>query len=116
LFVARENGAEMVGRIGGHTAVMNNDQIVASVSAGVARAMSRLRLNLAPQVANRSHAQQMQTQEVDLREVTQLLTRLLTAVNSLDLDVTLDGESIKNNTVRRINNHTRTTGQLELIV
>ncbi len=38
LFVAREAGPEMVGRIGGHTAVMNNDQIVASVSAGVANA------------------------------------------------------------------------------
>ena len=35
MFVAREAGPEMVGTIGGHTAVMNNDQIVASVSAGV---------------------------------------------------------------------------------
>ena len=35
MFVARESGPEMVGTIGGHTAVMNNDQIVASVSAGV---------------------------------------------------------------------------------
>ena len=39
VFMARENGLpEMVGTIGGHTAVMNNDQIVASVSNGVARA------------------------------------------------------------------------------
>lgn len=39
LFWARENGlAEMVGQIGGHTAVMNNDQIVGSVSNGVYRA------------------------------------------------------------------------------
>lgn len=36
LFVAREAGAEMVGQIGGHTAVANNDQIVESISAGVA--------------------------------------------------------------------------------
>lgn len=35
LFVAREAGAEMVGNIGGHTAVANNDQIVAAVSQGV---------------------------------------------------------------------------------
>lgn len=35
LFVAREAGPEMVGRIGGRTAVANNDQIVAAVSQGV---------------------------------------------------------------------------------
>lgn len=40
LFVARERGAELVGTIGNHTAVMNNDQIVASVSAGVANAVA----------------------------------------------------------------------------
>ena len=39
LFMAREAGPEMVGTIGGHTAVMNNDQIVASVSAGVYQAV-----------------------------------------------------------------------------
>lgn len=40
MFIARENGAaEMVGSIGGHTAVANNDQIVASVSDGVYRAV-----------------------------------------------------------------------------
>ena len=49
-------------------------------------------------------------------QVVSLLTAILQTVNALDLDVTLDGESIKNNTVKRINNHTRSTGQLELIV
>lgn len=39
LFVAREAGAELVGNIGGKTAVMNNDQIVESVSAGVYQAV-----------------------------------------------------------------------------
>ena len=39
MFVAREAGPEMVGTIGGHTAVINNDQIVASVSAGVYEAV-----------------------------------------------------------------------------
>ena len=40
MFLARENGTpEMVGRIGSHTAVANNDQIVASVSDGVYRAV-----------------------------------------------------------------------------
>ena len=38
LFVAREAGPEMVGTIGSHTAVANNDQIVAGISSGVAQA------------------------------------------------------------------------------
>lgn len=38
LFIAREAGAELVGSIGNKTAVMNNDQIVESVSQGVADA------------------------------------------------------------------------------
>ena len=40
LFLAREAGPELVGTIGGHTAVINNDQIVSSVSDGVYRAVS----------------------------------------------------------------------------
>lgn len=40
MFIAREAGPELVGTIGGHTAVMNNDQIVASVAAGVAEAVA----------------------------------------------------------------------------
>lgn len=39
LFIAREAGPELVGTIAGHTSVMNNAQIVASVSDGVARAV-----------------------------------------------------------------------------
>ena len=42
MFVARENGAEMVGRIGNRTAVANNDQIVQAVSQGVANAVSKV--------------------------------------------------------------------------
>lgn len=40
MFIAREAGPELVGSIGGNTAVMNNNQIVASVAAGVAQAVS----------------------------------------------------------------------------
>lgn len=39
VFVAREAGAEMVGRINGRTAVANNDQIVNAVSKGVYEAV-----------------------------------------------------------------------------
>lgn len=40
MFVAREAGPELVGTIGGRTAVMNNNQIVASVSDGVFNALN----------------------------------------------------------------------------
>lgn len=39
LFIAREAGAEMVGRIGNHTSVANNDQIVEGISEGVYNAV-----------------------------------------------------------------------------
>jgi len=41
MFIAREAGAELVGNIGGSTAVANNDQIVTAVSDGVYRAVSQ---------------------------------------------------------------------------
>jgi hypothetical protein len=40
LFVAREAGPEMVGTIGGHTAVANNDQIVEGIRQGVYEAVA----------------------------------------------------------------------------
>ena len=40
LFMARESGPELVGRIGSKTAVMNNNQIVSSVAAGVRQAVA----------------------------------------------------------------------------
>lgn len=45
MFVARERGPELVGNIGSHTAVMNNDQIVSSVAYGVEGAVSRAMRN-----------------------------------------------------------------------
>lgn len=48
LFIARENGTpEMVGSIGGHTAVANaNDQIVTAVASGVAQANDGLKASI----------------------------------------------------------------------
>lgn len=40
LFLAREAGAEMVGSVGGHTAVANNDQIVQGIESGVYSAVT----------------------------------------------------------------------------
>ena len=40
VFIAREQGPEMVGMLNGSTAVVNNDQIVSSIADGVFRAAS----------------------------------------------------------------------------
>jgi hypothetical protein len=61
LFLARENGPEMVGKMGGGTAVANNEQIVTGISSGVSKGVSD---------ANRE-------QNALLREQNDLLRRLL---------------------------------------
>ena len=45
MFIAREKGPELVGKIGKHTAVINNDQIVASVASGVYDAVYKANIN-----------------------------------------------------------------------
>lgn len=57
MFIAREAGPEYVGTMSGHTAVANNDQIVAGISSGVASANAE--------------------QNALLRQQNQLLTQLL---------------------------------------
>ena len=91
MFVAREAGPELVGRIGGHTAVMNNDQIVSSVAAGVASAN-------APQ--------------------TTLLQQLLNAVQSGDQQIVLQLDSTKfgEASIRSINRVQRQQGRTLLQV
>ena len=86
LFVAREAGAEMVGSINGHTAVANNDQIVSAVSQGVYNAV-------------------------------------LSAMNSdsgngsnINLNVTLDGETVFKSVVKHNNKKVMQTGSSPLIV
>lgn len=49
-------------------------------------------------------------------QVIALLTQLLRAVQGIDTNVYLDGKEIASNTVKRINQQTRTTGQFPLIV
>jgi len=46
LFMAREAGPELVGRIGGRTAVANNDQIIAGIRQGVYEAVSQAMQNM----------------------------------------------------------------------
>ena len=47
LFLARESGPELVGKIGSRNAVANNDQIVRGIEGGVARAMAPVERRLA---------------------------------------------------------------------
>lgn len=117
LFWAREKGPELVGTLGGHTAVMNNDQIVASVSSGVARAIAGIKFKMtAPALATASRNSSSSAFESDNNDVVNILMQILTAINNQKLQVNLDGEEIKNNVVRRINNHTRQTGRLEIVM
>lgn len=80
VFMAREAGPELVGRIGARTAVVNNDQIVASVSDGVYRAVSAAMGNGNGQAVN------------------------------LCLQLIMDGKQVTNMVVDRINDQIATTG------
>ena len=133
LFVAREAGPELVGTLGGHTAVMNNDQIVASVSAGVARAVSGIRFysqdaatpHLAVIDAGVSRSEKhLASIESRLaggasgsgRETLEVLRQILQAVTTMDRDVYLDGVSVKDRVVELINRGTQATGVCEIMV
>ena len=76
MFVAREKGPELVGKIGNHSAVMNNDQIVGSVASGVYEAVYKANLNskssssinptIIVQVGNKEIAKQVITDLQDM--------------------------------------------------
>ena len=134
LFVAREAGPELVGTLGGHTAVMNNDQIVASVSAGVARAISGIRfysrdaatprLAVIGQSVGRGEehlAALAKRAEADsagggTAAAVTLLRQILETLTTMDFDVKMDGASVKDRIVRLVNAHTQATGVCEIIV
>ena len=109
LFLAREAGPELVGTLGGHTAVMNNDQIVASVSAGVARAISSIQFHMTGLASSPlpTYTQDETTEEM-------LYNAFMRALADSNLDggteVYLDGEPLYQNVVRRNRMATRSTG------
>ncbi len=57
LFVAREQGPELVGNLGGSTAVINNGQIVSSVAKGVQDALLPLAESMIIAINNQAQAQ-----------------------------------------------------------
>lgn len=134
VFVAREAGPELVGTLGGHTAVMNNDQIVASVSAGVARAIAGIRFysrdRSTPHLAvigasvgrSEEHLSQLAQRAAEsaaaggTAQVIELMKQILAALQSMDRDILLDGKSVKDRIVALINADTLATGRCEIMV
>ena len=105
IFRAREAGPELVGTLKGHTAVMNNDQIVASVSAGVARAISNIEFHMNGVASVPIYNQENYDEDT-------LYRAFLRALNDADIsnDTYLDGEKIYDSTVRYNQRRTRMTG------
>lgn len=87
LFVANENGPELIGNLGGSTAVLNQDGIVRAVSQGVAEAVRSV---MGAQGGSNNQPIQLQVQ--------------------------LNGEPIYKDVVRRHNNETRLRGRSPLTV
>lgn len=112
LFLAREAGPELVGTLRGHTAVMNNNQIVASVSAGVARAISSIQFHM----TGFSSASNVPTfdQGEDIEE--KMYRAVMRALSDSDfafeddINIDMDGESIYQGVVRRNKRNTSMTG------
>ena len=70
LFVANERGPELLGRYGNRTTVMNNDQVVTSVSSGVEKAVERQNAEMT----------------LLLRQILETNQRILAKDNSINLD------------------------------
>ena len=96
----------MVGRIGNRHAVVNNDQIVASVSNGIARTLDGIRLNVSGPATT---ASPMSSGMADEETMYRAFRR---ALDETDFggDIDLDGEALYRAMVRRNNANTRMTG------
>ena len=144
MFIARENGPEMVGKIGSNTAVVNNSQIVASVASGVysavARALStiiakiqtpalsqKVAANSTPPLAmvgdrssvvgtlSNTAKQVVDAQSTgDISKVIELLKEILEVIKKGNLDIYMDGEKVTKRIVRIINTHTKANGACEI--
>ncbi len=135
MFLAGENGAEIVGNVNGATEVLNKSQIAASVASGVARVISRAgsfdSSVLVPHLAViESHAAR-QTASLEamaarvasaseggnIREAISLLRDILVVLNIIsNQPIYLDGQDIRKRIVNLINAHTQATGRCEIVV
>lgn len=107
IFVARENGPEIVGQYGNKTGVMNNQQIVDAVSRGVANAIASIRftLNNIPSITGFGGGMD---EESMYRAMVRAITD--TDLGENETVVNLDGNVIYRDVVRRNRNNTRMTG------
>lgn len=110
LFWAREQGPELVGTLGGHTAVMNNDQIVASVSDGVARAIASIKFHMTGLSAT---PPAIEDEPMNEDAMYRAIVRAI-ADSDLGGDIELDGEKLYRSVVRRNRQNTRATGVNQL--
>lgn len=90
MFIAREAGPELVGTIGGHTAVMNNNQIVGSVSDGVYRAT--------------------------VAAISQVISQSQGSGTSPVINVYVGGRQVTDVVVEQVNQRTRATGVCPIVV
>lgn len=107
MFIAREAGPELVGTYGSKSAVMNNDQIVRSVSDGVAKAISNIHFAVAGMPSAYSDEYGMDEDAV-YRAMVRALTE--TGGGETEIDVNLDGDVLYRHMVRRNRANTRMTG------
>lgn len=107
VFIARESGPEIVGKYGNKAGVMNNQQIVDSVSRGVAQAIASIKftLNNIPSITGFGGG-------MDEETMYRAMVRALTDSNIGDNEtvVSLDGNVLYREVVRRNRNNTRMTG------
>ena len=106
LFYARESGAELVGTLGGKTAVANNDQITAGIAKALDNSADRLMSSLSAYDRVRAGAADSTTVKSEASNQTQLMFSPV---------IKIDSKVITQAVVEGINNITRSSGNSPLI-
>lgn len=105
IFRARENGnPELVGTLNGSTAVMNNNQIVASVSAGVAKAIAGISFQL------RGFTPTVVSQPDEGMTEDMLYRAFVRALNDTEETIELDGSVVYQKMLKRNREETTRLG------
>ena len=106
LFYARESGAELVGTLGGKTAVANNDQIAAGIAKALDHSADRLMSSLSAYDHVRAGSVDSNTVKSETSNQTQLMFSPV---------IKIDSKVITQAVVEGINNITRSSGNSPLI-